>query len=78
VSPCKRLNAQRTATSARRHLHSRTNTIVKERSFVLILLYPRELSATSTRSIQRIRDIYKVRFDQQSVLRVDTVVCVSS
>ena len=44
---------------------------VEEQSFVLILLYPYETSSTCARRIQRIRDLYKQQFDQESVLRVD-------
>ena len=45
--------------------------LVKERSFVLILLYPYETFATATRLVEQIRSLYKDRFDQESVLRVD-------
>jgi hypothetical protein len=44
---------------------------IKEQSFVLILLYPYETFAKSSQKIQRIRDLYKYEFDQESVLRVD-------
>ena len=47
------------------------NVIIKEQSFVLILLYPYESFSRSSQRIQTIRDLYKERFDQQSVLRVD-------
>ena len=47
------------------------NVIIKEASFVLILLYPYEGSEKSSQRIQRIRDLYKEQFDQESVLRVD-------
>ena len=46
-------------------------TVVKEQSFVLILLYPFETYDASSRRIERIRTLYKEEFDQQSVLRVD-------
>ncbi len=45
--------------------------IVKEPSFVLILLYPAESFANRSRRIERIRTLYKEQFTQQSVLRVD-------
>jgi hypothetical protein len=47
------------------------NVIIKEKSFVLVLLYPVETQRVSSRRIERIRAIYKERFQQQSVLRVD-------
>jgi hypothetical protein len=45
--------------------------IVKEQSFVLILLYPLEGFSKSSEMIDRIRTLYREQFDQQSVLRVD-------
>jgi hypothetical protein len=47
------------------------NIIIKEASFVLILLYPYEGFDKSSQRIQRIRDLYKEQFGQESVLRVD-------
>jgi hypothetical protein len=47
------------------------NTIVKEQSFVLILLYPHDTRDEGLRRIERIRTLYKDEFDQQSVVRVD-------
>ena len=47
------------------------NVIVKEQSFVLILLYPFETFDESSRRIERIRTLYKDIFAQESVLRVD-------
>jgi hypothetical protein len=38
---------------------------------VLILLYPYEAVADSSKRIERIRLLYKRDFDQESVLRVD-------
>jgi hypothetical protein len=43
----------------------------KEQSFVLILLYPHETLTKSSQKIERIRELYKYRFDQESVLRID-------
>jgi hypothetical protein len=45
--------------------------IVQESSFVLILLYPRETLRDSSSKIEEIRTLYKQRFEQESVLRVD-------
>jgi hypothetical protein len=45
--------------------------VVKEQSFVLILLYPSETFEKATKRIERIRELYKDKFDQESVLRVD-------
>lgn len=45
--------------------------IIKEKSFVLILLYPLEDFSRSSRRIEAIRDRYKDEFQQESVLRVD-------
>jgi hypothetical protein len=44
---------------------------IKEQSFVLILLYPYDTFAKSSQKIQRIRELYKDQFAQESVLRVD-------
>ena len=45
--------------------------IIKEDSFVLILLYPLEDFRDSNRKINVIRERYKDGFQQESVLRVD-------
>ena len=50
---------------------SSDGTVIKEQSFVLILLYPLDTYDTSSKRIERIRMLYKDEFDQQSVLRVD-------
>jgi hypothetical protein len=50
--------------------------IIKEKSFVLILLYPVEDFRESSRKINRIRELYKERFQQESVLRVDDPLAV--
>jgi hypothetical protein len=47
------------------------NVLVKEQSFGLILLYPSDGFVASSREIDRIRELYKQQFDQESVLRVD-------
>ena len=48
-----------------------SRVIVKEQSFVLVLLYPYEALADGSRRIERIRTLYKRLFAQESVLRVD-------
>jgi hypothetical protein len=45
--------------------------IIKEDSFVLILLYPVETFRESSRRIDTIRQLYKAQFQQESVLRFD-------
>jgi hypothetical protein len=45
--------------------------IVKEQSFVIILLYPHETFRESSEKIESIRELYKDQFDQESVLRAD-------
>jgi hypothetical protein len=47
------------------------DTIVQESSFVLVLLYPRDALRDSSDKIEQIRTLYKQRFEQESVLRVD-------
>ncbi len=48
-----------------------SGVIVKEDSFVLILLYPLEDFRDSNRKINTIRRLYRMQFQQESVLRVD-------
>ncbi|MEP7337077.1 MAG: DUF3574 domain-containing protein [Acidobacteriota bacterium] len=50
--------------------------IVRERSMQLILLYP-ILMRNANRKIEEIRDAYKQSFQQESVLRVDSLAAVS-
>jgi hypothetical protein len=45
--------------------------LVKEECFVLVLLYPFDSAKKSGQKIQRIRELYKTRFAQESVLRID-------
>lgn len=52
------------------------DTIIKEKSKVLILLYPLTDREANT-EIEEIRDAYKARFQQFSVLRVDSIERVS-
>jgi len=47
------------------------DVIIKEDSFVLILLYPLEDFRESNRKINAIRRLYRAQFQQESVLRVD-------
>jgi hypothetical protein len=47
------------------------DVVIKERSFVVVLLYPLDTHAASTRKIERIRTLYTTEFQQESVLRVD-------
>ena len=51
--------------------------ILKERSMVLILLYPLEPNDSSSMKIEEIRAAYKSAFQQESVLRVDSLASVS-
>lgn len=53
-----------------------SGVIVKERSMVIILLYPL-LSRDAHRKLEEIRDAYKRLFQQESVLRVDSLARVS-
>jgi hypothetical protein len=46
-------------------------TVIKELSFVVILLYPYDTFDEGSRHIERIRKRYCEEFGQQSVLRVD-------
>jgi hypothetical protein len=50
--------------------------IIKEDSFLLILLYPVEAFRASSKQINTIRELYKAQFDQESVLRVDDPLAV--
>lgn len=50
--------------------------IIKERSMVLILLYPLQ-TRDAQRKIEEIREAYKSAFQQESVLRVDSLARVS-
>jgi hypothetical protein len=45
--------------------------IVRERSIVLILLYPVQTRRSSSNKIEEIRRLYKQEFQQESVLRAD-------
>ena len=56
---------------------SETGQIVRERSKVVILLYPVDGAQNSSRKIEEIRDTYEKKFQQQSVLRTDSTEQVS-
>ena len=47
------------------------DTIVEERSKIVILLYPREAVEESNAEIEEIRAAYEQQFQQESVLRAD-------
>lgn len=53
-----------------------SGTIVAEASKLLILLYPGG-DAEASRKVEQIRSDYQQRFEQQSVLRADSVACVA-
>ena len=50
--------------------------IVRERSTVLILLYPVQTRRSSSEKIEQLRSLYKAAFKQESVLRADDVLPV--
>jgi hypothetical protein len=51
--------------------HNAAGKIVREKSRVLILLYPRAARKSSHRKIEQIRRAYMRQFQQQALLRVD-------
>jgi len=53
-----------------------SGVIIKEDSFLLILLYPVQSFRQSNRRINAIRELYKAQFQQESVLRVDDPLAV--
>jgi len=56
---------------------SDTGTIVRERSKVVVILYPVDGAKDSSRMIEEIRHAYEKSFQQQSVLRTDSTEQVS-
>jgi hypothetical protein len=60
-----------TVISGRGQFLNSKGEVEKERSIVLILLYPVEVQRDKHFKIEEIRNEYKIRFKQQSVLRVD-------
>jgi hypothetical protein len=55
---------------------SSTGELTREKSYLLILFYSPEMQDANTR-IQEVRDQYRLRFTQESVLRVDGFSCIS-
>jgi hypothetical protein len=53
-----------------------TGELIREKSHVLIILYPPQM-ADANKKLQEIREQYKTMFQQESVLRVDSVSFVS-
>jgi hypothetical protein len=51
--------------------------LIKERSRLLILLYPIEQAQDGSLKIEQIRKAYNATFQQESVLRTDELSCVS-
>ena len=52
--------------------------IAKERSEVLIILFPSDTATESSKKLEEIRNLYETQFHQESVLRADsTPVCTS-
>jgi hypothetical protein len=64
-----------TLLSAKGQFREATRTPIKEDARILVLLYP--FSQSRSRAVEEIRQSYKARFGQQSVLRVDQVSCAS-
>jgi hypothetical protein len=56
---------------------SDTGQIVRERSKVIIIVYPVKGSRDSSRKLEEIRDKYEKQFEQQSVMRTDSTERVS-
>ena len=65
-----------TLLTGRGQFRTAAGVIERERSHLLILLYPRD-DAAANREIQEIRDAYEKAYDQESVLRVDSAGRVS-
>lgn len=51
-------------------------TVAKENSHALMLIYPANDKASNNK-IEALRDLYRVQFQQESVMRVDSPECVS-
>jgi Protein of unknown function (DUF3574) len=60
-----------TVLKAEGRFRAKDDVVVKEPSFVLVVLYPCQALADGSRHVDRIRTLYKERFVQHSVLRVD-------
>jgi Protein of unknown function (DUF3574) len=50
--------------------------IIREKSRLLVLLYPIERETNSNKNVEHIREAYKSNFKQESVLRADNRSCV--
>jgi hypothetical protein len=64
-----------TLADARGEWRNADGRIVRERSHILILLH--DLGPAADRRIEALRALYKRRFAQESVLRIDSAACVS-
>lgn len=71
-----RFTAGLTVSQAQGQWLGNSGAVVKEGSRVLTLIYPiRE--EQSLRGVEEIRTLYQSQFDQESVMRVDSLRCVS-
>lgn len=55
---------------------NKSGEVIREKSFVVILLYPVQRWKKSNHSIEEIRKLYTAAFQQESVLRMDYLVPV--
>jgi hypothetical protein len=60
-----------TVYTAEGQFQDESGSVIKEKSFVLLLLYPLEEWKKRSAAIEFIREAYKDAYQQQSVLRVD-------
>ncbi|MFE9613790.1 DUF3574 domain-containing protein [Streptomyces sp. NPDC006012] len=60
-----------TVDQARGQYRDRHGVIEKERSYQVIVLYPADAAASAGPKLERIRQLYAARFQQESVGRVD-------
>jgi hypothetical protein len=65
-----------TVLTGRGQFRSSSGIIIREPSKLVIILYPPD-QEDADRKIELIRDEYKEAFQQESVLRADSVACVS-
>lgn len=65
-----------TLLSAYGQYRNSAGVIEKEKSFLLILFYPPQMSDARKR-IEELRDVYKSTFQQESVLRADSGMSIS-
>ena len=64
-----------TVLTGRGQFRGESGVIIEEDSFILVLLYPP--NTTDSAEVDEIREAYKARFEQESVLRTDSRACVS-